>query len=92
MARLFTLIYGEERKGGRREKTGVRVGTKLCIIATINNVCFSNLNKDLVKLRLHRELIANGPVLNGSKANLDVVDGLIKCFDQSYAVAYSTCQ
>jgi hypothetical protein len=50
------------------------------------------LNKDIEKLRHHRDRIANGPEWNGSKGNLDVVDGLIKCFDKPYAVAYSSCR
>lgn len=50
------------------------------------------IDKDLNKLRFHRTRIANGPDFNGTKMNLTAVDGLIKCFDQPYAIAYSGCQ
>lgn len=50
------------------------------------------LNQDLKKLTLHRNRIAQGPDLNGAKANLHVVDGLIKCFGKSYLEAYSGCR
>lgn len=46
------------------------------------------LDKDRAKLEEHREKIAKGPILNGKKPNLDVVDNLIRYFDQPYSIAY----
>ncbi|MBX3709642.1 MAG: hypothetical protein KIT56_01715 [Gammaproteobacteria bacterium] len=46
------------------------------------------LNNDMLKLKLHRDRIANGPVFNGKKSNLDVVDNLIRYFRQPYSTAY----
>ena len=51
----------------------------------------SFLNKDIKKLKFHREKIASGPELDGKKPNLNVVDNLIKCFNKPYRVAYSGC-
>jgi hypothetical protein len=48
------------------------------------------LNNDMPKLKLHRDKISNGPVFNGKKQNLDVVDNLIQYFGKSYSVAYHT--
>ena len=36
-----------------------------------------------------RKEIAEGPTFQGEKANLDVVDRLIKYFDEPYSKAYS---
>lgn len=47
------------------------------------------LNKDADKLRLHRDKIANGPVWNGVRANLNVVNALLNCIDKPYSFAYS---
>ena len=47
------------------------------------------LDHDLYALQQHRENIAIGPELNGKKPNLDVIDNLIKYFDEPYSVAYS---
>ena len=52
------------------------------------NASIAFLDKDMSKLKLYREKIANGPDLNGKKANLDVVDNLIKYFDEPYSLAY----
>ncbi|HZW61790.1 MAG TPA: hypothetical protein VFF04_06215 [Candidatus Babeliales bacterium] len=46
------------------------------------------LNNDMPKLKLYRDKIANGPIFNGKKLNLDVVDNLIQHFGQPYSVAY----
>jgi len=46
------------------------------------------LKKDLTRLKECREEIADGPALQGEKANLDVVDRLIKHFDEAYSKAY----
>lgn len=46
------------------------------------------LNNDMHKLKLYRGKIANGPIFNGKKTNLDVVDNLIQYFGQPYLVAY----
>lgn len=48
------------------------------------------LNKDLTELKFRRNKIADGPILNGKKPNLDVVDNLILYFGQPYSVAYSS--
>ena len=50
------------------------------------------LDKDLGELKKHKKVISEGPVFNGRHANLDVVDGLIKCFDRTYKEAYSQCR
>lgn len=50
------------------------------------------LDKDLHKLQMHRKAISEGPQLNGALPNLDVVDGLIRCFDKTYREAYSQCR
>jgi len=54
------------------------------------NATLAFLDKDMDKLVFHRNRIAEGPEFNGSKANLAVVDGLIRCFDKPYAVAYGS--
>jgi hypothetical protein len=46
------------------------------------------LKKDMDRLRACREEIAGGPALHGEKANLDVVERLIKHFDEPYSEAY----
>jgi hypothetical protein len=46
------------------------------------------LNKDLKRLQECREEIAEGPTLQGEKANLDLVDRLIEHFDEPYSKAY----
>lgn len=46
------------------------------------------LNKDMARLKECREDIFGGPTFDGEKANLDVVDRLIKHFDEPYAKAY----
>lgn len=46
------------------------------------------LNNDLPNLKLYRNKIANGPIINGRKPNLDVVDNLIQYFGQPYSEAY----
>jgi hypothetical protein len=50
------------------------------------------LNKDMDELQKHRKIISEGPQFNGSIPNLDVVDGLIRCFDRTYREAYSHCR
>lgn len=47
------------------------------------------LDNNMEELRLRREKIANGRLFNGRKANLWMVDGMIKCFDKPYVVATS---
>lgn len=49
------------------------------------------LEKNIEKLKKHRENIANGPDHNGEKANLAIIDALIECIDRPYSVAYSNC-
>ncbi len=46
------------------------------------------LKKDKDRLRECREEIVRGPTFQGEKANLDVVDRLIKHFDEPYSEAY----
>lgn len=46
------------------------------------------LDKDINRLRECREEILEGPTFHGEKANLDVVDSLIKHFDEPYSKAY----
>ena len=46
------------------------------------------LSNDMPKLKLYRDKIANGPIFNGKKPNLDIVDNLIQYFGQSYSIAY----
>lgn len=46
------------------------------------------LNNDMPKLKLYRDKIVNGPIFNGKKLNLDVVENLIQYFGQPYSVAY----
>ena len=46
------------------------------------------LIKDMPNLLYQHNLIDNGPIFNGSKANLEVVDSLIENFHQPYSVAY----
>ena len=46
------------------------------------------LNKDMKHLEECRKDILEGPTFDGEKANLDVVDRLIKHFDRPYAEAY----
>lgn len=46
------------------------------------------LRKDRVQLRLFRDQISNGPLINGTPMNLDVVDRMILHFDKPYKVAY----
>jgi hypothetical protein len=48
------------------------------------------LNKDMNRLKECREEIAEGPTFQGEKANLDVVDSLIKHFDEPYSKAYGS--
>lgn len=52
------------------------------------NATIAFLDKDMPNLKMYRERIANGPMLNGKKANLDVVDHLIKYFNEPYSRAY----
>ncbi|MGT3155993.1 hypothetical protein ACVSNX_11380, partial [Legionella pneumophila] len=47
------------------------------------------LNNDMAKLKFHRDKIAAGPLLNGIKPNLNVVDNLILYFGKPYSIAYS---
>lgn len=53
------------------------------VLATIG---FLKRNQEAV--RFQREQIAIGPKTDGNKINLRVVDGLLKCWDQSYKDAY----
>jgi hypothetical protein len=46
------------------------------------------LKRDKEAVRFQREQIAIGPKTDGNKTNLRVVDGLLKCWDQSYKDAY----
>jgi len=46
------------------------------------------LQKDMKRLKECREEILGGPTFHGEKANLDVVDRLIKRFDEPYSKAY----
>ncbi|VEG92207.1 hypothetical protein [Legionella spiritensis] len=46
------------------------------------------LNNDMAKLKFHRDKIADGPIFNGKKPNLDVADNLVFYFGQPYSVAY----
>jgi hypothetical protein len=46
------------------------------------------LKKDMERLKECRKEIAEGPTFEGKKANLDVVDRLIKYFDEPYSKAY----
>lgn len=46
------------------------------------------LNKDMARLKECREKILGGPTFDGEKANLEVVDRLIKHFDEPYSRAY----
>lgn len=46
------------------------------------------LNKDMEKLKGCRKDIAMGPTFQGERANLDVVDRLIKHLDEPYSKAY----
>jgi hypothetical protein len=46
------------------------------------------LNHDKETLIYHRERIANGPIFQGQKPNLDVVDRLILHFGKPYSAAY----
>lgn len=46
------------------------------------------LNHDMPNLLLHRDNIAKGPIFNGEKMNLDIVNKLIRHFGQPYSVAY----
>lgn len=47
------------------------------------------LDKDMAALKLHRDAMADRP---NKDANLPFVDGLIKCFDRPYIIAYSGCR
>src|SRR5690606_19934940 len=42
------------------------------------------LDKNIPELRRRRDKIANGPDLNGAKANLNIVDSFLKCPDEPY--------
>ena len=46
------------------------------------------MERDRKKLTKFREKIAKGPKIQGVVPNLDVVDRLIKYFDEPYAIAY----
>jgi hypothetical protein len=46
------------------------------------------LQKDMKRLKECREEILSGPTFHSEKANLDVVDRLIKHFDEPYSKAY----
>jgi hypothetical protein len=46
------------------------------------------LEKDMKRLKECRQEIFDGPTFQGEKANLDVVDRLIKHFDEPYSKAY----
>jgi len=46
------------------------------------------LDKDFPKLKLYRDKIARGPIFDGKKINLDIIDNLIRNFWQPYSVAY----
>jgi hypothetical protein len=46
------------------------------------------LKRDKESVRFQREQIAIGPKTDANKTNLRVVDGLLKCWDQSYKDAY----
>ncbi|MBT3982267.1 MAG: hypothetical protein HOE90_12995 [Bacteriovoracaceae bacterium] len=50
------------------------------------------LEGDLLTLKYHREVIANGPKFEDKIANLHVVDNLINCFSLPYKNAYSSCK
>lgn len=47
------------------------------------------LNNDVAELKFRRDKIAAGPILNGTKPNLTVVDNLILYIGQPYSMAYS---
>jgi len=46
------------------------------------------LNRDMARLKEYREEILGGPTFDGEKANLEVVDRLIKHFEEPYSRAY----
>lgn len=46
------------------------------------------LNNDRKQLEKHRDAIAKGPVFQGKKMNLDVVNHLLSYIGQPYSVAY----
>ncbi len=50
------------------------------------------LDRDFPELVNCRQKISEGQKMDGRIPNLDVVDGLIRCFDRSYKEAYSTCR
>lgn len=50
------------------------------------------LEQDFSKLQRHRDRIANGPLFQGKKGNLDVVNGFLKCFGAPYSFAYSSAE
>jgi len=54
------------------------------------NATIAFLKKDIDRLKECRKEIAEGPTFEGKKANLDVVDRLIKYFDEPYSKAYGT--
>lgn len=52
----------------------------------IGSVAF--LDRDLEIVKAHRNKIANGPILNGKKPNLNIMDNFIAHFDEPYGTAY----
>ena len=50
------------------------------------------LRRDKPALTQARSVLAALPPAGAKPANLDVVDGLIQCFERSYADAYATCR
>lgn len=47
------------------------------------------LNNDIETFMKYRELIEKGPTFDGQKPNLNVVNSLLKCWGEPYAIAYS---
>lgn len=56
------------------------------------NATIAFIDKDMAKLQLYRDKIANGPTINGKKANLNVVESLVNYFGQPYSVAYCAAE
>ena len=77
LARFKTALYSEEPK-----ESPIRWNAY--VLATI-----AFLERDREALVKQRDTIATGPKFQGAVPNLEVVDRLIKYFDEPYAVAYS---
>lgn len=56
------------------------------------NASIAFLDRNMAQLQYYRAEIDAGPLYNGKKANLDVVDQLILNFDKPYSVAYCKAQ